>query len=85
MPSIYIPREKSPRTRRIDDALERLCATATRPLTQDEIADACGISQQAVAKIEFLAKRKLTLRLRAIGVVRTGRGLDTRAAMKALG
>ncbi len=85
MPSLYTPRAKSARSLRIDDALERLCTTATRPLTQDEIADACGISQQAIAKIEFLAKRKLTLRLRAIGVVRTGRGLDTRAAMKALG
>lgn len=82
----YVPRPKSPKTLRIDDALRELCDLQIgRPLSQEDIADYCGITQQFVSKIEKRARKKLRFRLGALGIKPNGkRGYDLRAAMRGL-
>lgn len=90
-PSDYKP-YKSPatlaKTAEIDTGLEELCDLQVgTPLSQKQIADYCGCSQQLIHLVERSARRKLKERLARIGVVPLpgSRGLDLRAAMRALG
>lgn len=57
----------------VDESLAELCELQIgRPLDQSDIAEYCGISQQAVCKIEKRARRKLIRGLREIGITRSG-------------
>lgn len=74
MPSVYTP-YKSPeflaRMAKFDDGLAELCdLQLNRPLSQRQIADYCGVSQQRVQQVEKVARQKLVCRLKAIGITR---------------
>ena len=83
----YVPRPKSARYLAINAGLEELCdLQLERPLSQRDLAQYLGVTQQFVCKIERAALRKLRSRLERIGVkaMPGGRGLDLRAAMRGL-
>jgi len=85
MPSVYIP-HRSPayqaRLDRFDSGLRALCAVQVegKPVSQRDIATACGCSQQRVWVVERRAKKKLLAKLRTLGVTKhawlTGRAPD---------
>ena len=86
----YVP-YKSPaflaRSAPLDNGLKDLCDLQIgRPLSQRDIAEFCGVSQQLVCRVEKRAMRKLRTRLAAIGIKHTPgfRGIDRRAALKGM-
>lgn len=91
MPSIYIPHKTETflaRSKPLNDGLEELCLLQIgRPLTQDDIAEYCGVSQNLVHRIEKRAMKKLRAGLAELGIRPNGRfrGVDTRGIMRSGG
>lgn len=78
----YIPHKTEAylaRMKPLNDGLEELCLLQlSRPLSQQEIADYCGVSQNLVHRVEKRARKKLLAGLAKLGITKTSRNAFAR-------